>query len=136
VRILIVDDAPPLRTVLSQILISLGHDVAGYAADEASALTLAVEMHPDAIALDGRLKGVSVVALLANLRSTVPGASVLLVASLGETALVRAARDAGAAGVLARPFLRSRVAATLSEVEREREGRPPERDPQSPQRKP
>ncbi len=115
-RILIVDDAVPLRTVLTRILASLGHDVAGHAADEAGALALAAQTRPDAIAVDGRLKGAGVVALLEKLRSAAPGASLLLVASLGETALVRAAREAGAAGVLARPFLRSRVAATLSEL--------------------
>jgi len=127
VRILIVDDALPLRTVLTRMLTSLGHDVAGHAGDEAAALALAAQVRPDAIAIDGRLEGAGVLSLIARLRSTVPEASLLLVASLSETALVRTAHQAGAAGVLARPFLRSRVAATLSALAREPQ--PPERDP-------
>jgi len=126
VRILIVDDAPPLRTVLSHILTSLGHDVAGHAADEATALALAAQTRPDAIAVDGRFAGAGVVALLAKLRLAAPKASLLLVASLGETGLVRVARETGASGVLARPFLRSRVSATLSAIAREPQS--PERD--------
>ncbi len=99
-RILIVDDAPPLRTVLTR-----------------TALSLVAETRPDAIVVDGRLKGAGVIALFGQLRSVVPQASLFLVASLGETALVRAAREAGAAGVLARPFLPSRIAAALRDLQ-------------------
>jgi DNA-binding NarL/FixJ family response regulator len=116
VRILIVDDAPPLRTVLAHILTSLGHDVTGHAGDAAAARALAAATRPDAVVVDGRLEAPGVATLFGELRSLVPEASLLLVASLGETALVRAAYQAGAAGVLARPFLRSRVAATLAEL--------------------
>lgn len=132
-RILIVDDAPALRTVLTRILVSLGHEVTGHAVDEPAALALAARTRPDAIAIDGRLAGADVVALLGKLRSAVPEASLLVVASLAETALVRAARDAGAAAVVARPFLPSRIAATLHELAQrlrspEREARSPERE--------
>jgi two-component system chemotaxis response regulator CheY len=118
-RILIVDDAAPLRAALGHIVASLGHEVAGVAEDAETALSLAGGLRPDVIALDGRLVDDSL-ALLTGLRAAAPEAGVLLVASLGETALVRAACSSGAAGALLRPFLRSRVAAALSEFEAER----------------
>ncbi len=122
-RILIVDDAPPLRKVLAHILTSLGHEVVGETADAAGALALAAATRPDAVAVDGRLAAPGAVALFAQLRLVVPEASLVLTASLAETALVRVARGAGAAGVFARPFLRSRVAATLEALQTAR--RPP-----------
>jgi DNA-binding NarL/FixJ family response regulator len=117
VRFLIVDDAAPMGAVLAHVLTSLGHEVAGVVADAPAALALAAAVAPDAVAVDGRLGEPGALALVAELRSTVPDAAVLLVASLGETALVRAARETGAAGALARPFVRSRVAAALWELQ-------------------
>ncbi len=118
-RILIVDDAEALRVALAHVVTSLGHEVVGRASDGPTALALAAASDPDAIAIDGRLTEPDAVALIGSLRSAVPRARLYVVASLGETALLRAARQAGAHGALARPFVRSQVDAALQASERE-----------------
>ncbi len=104
-RILIVDDAPILRASFARIVTALGHSIAAEAATADEARSLARDVQPDAIVVDGRLTGAGIVALISELRAAVPEASVFVTAALDETALVRAAVAGGAAGALRRPFL-------------------------------
>jgi DNA-binding NarL/FixJ family response regulator len=90
-----------------------GHVVVAEAA-EAGTLPALLDLHePDALVLDGRLEGAAVPELIARTRAARPGLRIVVIAALDETALVRAALEAGASSALLRPFLPSHVAAAL-----------------------
>ncbi|MGH7729548.1 MAG: response regulator [Vulcanimicrobiaceae bacterium] len=124
-RLLIVDDAAVMRTLLVRQLASLGHQVVGAVADLASALELAAEARPDAILLDGRLGGCAGGEAIAALRARAPSSAIVVVGALGERASLRAFIAAGAQAALPRPPLLShlrRVIATLGASQGERGG--------------
>jgi DNA-binding response OmpR family regulator len=107
VRIVLVDDAAPLRALFIRIATALGHEVVGEADTPGAALALARTLAPDAIVVDGRLGGAEVGPLISELRQAAPGSPVLVIAALDETVLAGLARRFGAAGLLRRPFSRA-----------------------------
>jgi response regulator NasT len=117
-RILIVDDAAVERAIFARIAHDLGHEIVAEAADLATASRLAADLRPQLIVLDGRLPPTGAPAAVAALLAAAPDAAVAVVAALEELDLVRAARAAGAAVALRRPFLPTQVAAALRDLAR------------------
>jgi two-component system chemotaxis response regulator CheY len=114
VRVLIIDDAPPEREILKRLVREAGHEVAGEADALAAALPLLDAQRVDVAIVDGRLPPNGALEALEALRRERPEVALLVIASLDETGLVRAARRAGATGALQRPLLPSQVAAALA----------------------
>jgi two-component system chemotaxis response regulator CheY len=116
VRIVVADDAALLRAAFARIARRLGHEIVAEAADAAALLRLPASVAPDAVVVDGRLPPAGAMAVIASLRQAFPHAAILVVAALGETALLRDAIRAGATGAIARPFQAEGVAAALAPV--------------------
>jgi two-component system chemotaxis response regulator CheY len=114
VRVLILDDAPLERAILKRFLDEAGHEVAGEAGELAEAATFLDAQSVDVVIVDGRLPPSGAPAALEALRRERPGLALLVIDSLDETELVRAARRAGATGALQRPLLPSQLAAALA----------------------
>jgi DNA-binding NarL/FixJ family response regulator len=112
-RVLVVDDAAVSRAAFARIARAVGFDVVGEAAGVAEGLALAATVRPDAVVVDGRLVPELPSAFVGPLRERYPAVAVYIVAALEETALVRAAVDAGATGALLRPVLASQLARIL-----------------------
>jgi DNA-binding NarL/FixJ family response regulator len=112
-RVLVVDDAAVSRAAFVRIARAAGVDVVAEAAGVAEGLALAAAVRPDAVVVDGRLVPELPSAFVAPLRERDPSVAVYIVAALEETALVRAAIDAGASGALLRPVLASQLARIL-----------------------
>lgn len=112
-RILVVDDAAHARAAFRLMAERAGHEVVAEAADAERGFELAFERAPDAVVVDGRLPPEGAPPFIARLHAAGWSGTVVVVASLDETALVRDATAAGASGVLVRPFLPSRVAKAL-----------------------
>ena len=87
----------------------------GEADDMATALLLAARLTPDLIVVDGRLPSLETETVGA-LRAVAPGAAVAVVVAFGERDLIRTAFEAGANGVLRRPFLATQVEAALRDI--------------------
>ncbi|MBD5653854.1 MAG: response regulator [Candidatus Eremiobacteraeota bacterium] len=104
-----------MRAVFVRIASMLGHLVVGEAAEAEAALRLVVATLPDAVVIDGRLPPEGAIAVVRHVRTIVPAAEVFVIAALGETARVRDAVAAGARGIIARPLLAHRVAASLAQ---------------------
>ena len=101
IRVLIVDDHPVVRRGLRVLLeVQDGIEVAGEAADGATALTLAAELTPDVVLLDLKLPGMDGIAVLGVLRARESAARVLVLTSATEPASASLAVRSGAAGVL------------------------------------
>jgi two-component system chemotaxis response regulator CheY len=113
VRILVADDAPVARAILTRMAVEAGFEVVAEAADAASALERFTADRPDLTIVDGRLPPDGGVAAIERLRQLDPAATIVIIAALGELELLRAASAAGAASGLLRPFVPSQVAALL-----------------------
>jgi DNA-binding NarL/FixJ family response regulator len=120
-RIVIVDDAAVERAIFARIAVTLGHEIAGEAADVTAGAHLAREHRPNLIVLDGRLPGAGLDAI-ELLLAAAPDAHVAVIASVSELDLVRAARARGASAALLRPLLASQVAQVLDELSVENGG--------------
>lgn len=114
-RILIVDDALFMRTMLKNILVEAGHEVVGEAASGQEAITKFHEVNPDLTTLDIIMPGTQGLDVLQQMREEDPDAKVIMISALGQERLVGQARERGAAGYIVKPFKEENV---VSEVER------------------
>ena len=137
-RVAFVCDAGVSRVLFNRLVTALGHEVSSIASSGAgdggagaldsshAALVAAIGATlPDLVIVDGhvgdprgtRSDGSSrAIRLVAAVRSGLPGVTVGVVAALSETALVRAAGEAGVRVVVPRPLLASGVRAALASV--------------------
>ena len=78
-RVLVVDDDPMLRELVSHFLVEGGgYDVADAASNGAEAVAQAHTRRPDAIVLDHHMPGESGLEALPELRATAPAATIVL----------------------------------------------------------
>lgn len=105
-RVLIVDDNAPIRSMIRAMLERGGWEVVAEAADMKAALA-AYETHkPDVVTLDLSLADVEEngLTVLKALRRIDAGASVLIIAATAQGKMVEMLRREGASGYLAKPF--------------------------------
>jgi two-component system chemotaxis response regulator CheY len=111
-RILVVDDSGFSRRILKQYL-----EEAGYSVDEAKDGMEALERYalgkPAVVLLDVVMDGMSGLEVLTKLRALDPGARVLLATADVQASTADLARDAGAVGILCKPFQKDRVIQTI-----------------------
>ena len=103
--VLVVDDDARFRGLLARTLRSWGHTVAGEAGTLAEALARAAELRPDAVLVDVGLPDGSGITLAEQLAALEWRPLVVLVSSDPEAADDAVARDAGAAGFVAKENL-------------------------------
>ena len=117
IRVLVVDDHQVVRQGLRSFL-DLQHDieVVGEAADGASGVAAAEELHPDVVLLDLRMPGSDGVAALNGLRERRNAARVLVVTSFTDPATVLPAVRAGAAGYVYKDVDPQALAAAIRSV--------------------
>lgn len=103
--ILVVDDEPDFREIISHILVRAGYRVA-VAADGGQALKLFEELEPELVVLDGNLPDLDGFEVCRRLRALRSGASVPVLLCTVRSALttVSCGFDAGANGYLLKPF--------------------------------
>jgi DNA-binding NarL/FixJ family response regulator len=115
-RILIVDDHPLTREALSSLLRAHGFDVAGEAADGATAVAEARRLRPDLVLLDLSMPGMDGLAALPRLREAAQGCEVVVLTASGTEENLLAAIRAGAAGYLLKSEAPERIAEFLQGV--------------------
>lgn len=102
-RVVIADDDGVTLMVLRRILISMGHTVAGEAADGQQAVALAQEQNPDLVILDIRMPnmdGLAAARAIQGDRAT----PVIILSAHAESGLGSEAAGAGAHAYLVKPF--------------------------------
>jgi DNA-binding NarL/FixJ family response regulator len=105
VRVLIVDDHAPFRTLARLLLVADGFDVVGEVGDGAGALVAARALRPDVVLLDVQLPDADGFAVAAAL-SGGPGApAVVLVSSRSRTDYGSRVTDSAARGFIAKDEL-------------------------------
>lgn len=96
--VLVVDDDPSFRDLISGLLRARGFDIAGHAADEAEAIEAVRQLHPDAVLLDVNLASSDGFALLTRLSGLGVEIPVLLTSSDPDAATEKLAQECGAVG--------------------------------------
>jgi DNA-binding NarL/FixJ family response regulator len=99
-RVLVVDDDPAVRNVLSHVLTDEGFDVVGAAADGAEAVALAQTLGPDTIVLDVRMPGVGGIEAARRIRPIAPDARIVMLSAYDDPTLQSEAIEAGASRFL------------------------------------
>jgi DNA-binding NarL/FixJ family response regulator len=101
IRVLIVDDHPPIRAGLTAMLAAVEEiTVVGAAASGEEALRLCANVHPQVVLMDLELPGMDGSTAIAELRRRDPTIQVLVLTTFPDENRVRKALQAGATGYL------------------------------------
>jgi two-component system chemotaxis response regulator CheY len=105
-RVLVVDDQPPVLGVVADTIRFAGHEIVGTATDGAQAIARAQELHPDVVVMDVWMPGMSGVDAMKAILAAKTAKRVLLMS--GEYRSLGVTRDEmmrqGAAGFMEKPF--------------------------------
>jgi len=114
-KIMIVDDAAFMRTLLKNILFPKGYEIAGEADNGAAAVEKYKELKPDLVTMDIVMPNVNGIEALKKIREMDPNARVIMCTAVGQENMVRAAILSGAKGYIVKPFQAPKV---LEEVQK------------------
>ena len=118
-RVLVVDDEPSLRKVLSHILASDGHEVS-VASDGAAALDALASEEADIVLSDVRMPVMDGLTFLERYRATAGRALVIMMSAYGDDDAAIAAIQRGAYDFISKPFRADQVQLVLRKaIERE-----------------
>ena len=115
--VLIVDDEPPARSRLRQLLMEIpGFKVVGEASHGEEALQVAHELHPDIVLLDIRMPGLDGLQVASHMANWEHKPAIIFTTAYDEYAIQ--AFDAQAIGYLLKPVRRERLQQTLAHAAR------------------
>lgn len=115
-RILIVDDAAAVRSLLNNVLTAQGYVVVGQLASGTGLLETIVKTNPDVVCLDYHLPGSDGMDLLRQVHAAHPDVSVVMITGDTDHGLEEAAADAGAEGFIQKPFSLAKLVQDISQV--------------------
>ena len=117
VRILVVDDLEPFRSLVSSILTKqAGYHIVGEAADGLEAVRRARETHPDLVVLDMGLPGLMGSEVARRIRLFSPGSAILFLTANNDPELARYVLDAGAMGYVLKIDVVTELAPAAKEI--------------------
>lgn len=116
-KIVVVDDYPFMRDLLSELLKRAGHEVAGLAGSAAELREGLPAWKPDILILDIMLPDASGVEVTKEVLRVHPHTKVLVISGLDEDQkLTRECQEAGAKGFLPKPFSGDALMAALAKL--------------------
>jgi two-component system chemotaxis response regulator CheY len=115
-RVLIVDDASFMRSMLREIFVEAGYEVVGEATHGVEAVQRYEELRPDLTTMDIVMPYKNGVEATREIVRTHPQAVVVICSALGQEALVLEALEAGAADFVVKPFRGEDVLAMARKV--------------------
>jgi len=108
-RVLVVDDAIFMRTMISDILKKGDFEVCGEGATGAEAVEQYKKLKPDLVIMDIIMPDMGGIEAVKAIMQNDPNARVLMCSAMGQQALVVEAIQAGARDFVVKPFQPSRV---------------------------
>ena len=115
-RVLIVDDLPFMRTLLTDIITDAGMVVAGTAEDGRQGLRMYVATEPDVVLLDIAMPVMDGLTALEKLKRLDSAARVIMCSALGEQAMIVRAIQLGARDFVVKPFQPERVTSAITRM--------------------
>jgi two-component system chemotaxis response regulator CheY len=116
IRVLIVDDARSMRSVLAALLGRNGFQVVGELEDGLRVSEVVAELRPHLVCLDFNMPGCDGLSVLRALQAEHPNVAVVMLTGDTTPTLRADAAEAGAAGFLAKPFSPEQILAELRNV--------------------
>ncbi len=108
-RVLVVDDAAFMRKLLTDALVSGGHEVVGEAGNGIEAVAQFQSLKPDLTTLDITMPEKDGLSALAEIMALDPSAKVVMCSALGQEGKVLEAVKLGAKDFVVKPFQPPRV---------------------------
>ncbi len=116
VKVLVVDDASFMRTMLSDILTAEGFEIIGEAENGVDAVELYKELKPDITTMDIVMPLKSGIDAVKEIIALDQGAKIVMCSALGQESLVTEAISAGAKDYIIKPFDPEKVLAMVKKV--------------------
>jgi two-component system chemotaxis response regulator CheY len=114
--ILICDDAAFMRMMIKDILTKNGYNVAGEAENGAKGVEKYNELKPDLVLMDITMPDKDGIQALKEIKSSDPGAKVIMCSAMGQQAMVIEAIQSGARDFIVKPFQADRVIEAVKKV--------------------
>lgn len=115
-RVVIVDDAEAVRSVLRMLLQQAGYSVVGEFGSGLSLLHSVQRLKPEIVCLDFGLPGVDGLELLRDLRASSPDVAVIMITASHDLKLEQEAVQAGVAGFIRKPFSPEKIMSEMRQV--------------------
>jgi two-component system chemotaxis response regulator CheY len=116
VKVLIVDDAVFMRTVLKKMLEEEDYEIVGEASNGIDAIEKARTLQPDIITLDITMPEMDGVTALPEILKASPGSKVIMCSAMGQQSMVVDAIKQGAKDFIVKPFQKARVTQAIQNV--------------------
>ncbi len=113
-KILVVDDAPFMRKMLSDILVKNGFEVAGEASDGVEAVQMYKALLPDAVLLDINMPRKDGIETLLDIRAYDEGAICIICSDIGQHSMIHRAIECGAKEFIVKPFVAEKIVSALN----------------------
>lgn len=114
-KVLIVDDAAFMRTMLRKVLTEAGFECVE-AANGQEAIARYAESRPDVVTLDITMPEMDGIEVLRALRASDKTARVVMCSAMGQETLILDAIKAGAVDFIVKPFKADRVRAAMAKA--------------------
>src|SRR3954452_2157493 len=115
-RVLVVDDAAFMRKVITDALVSAGHEVIGEASNGVEAVDRYKELRPELTTLDITMPEKDGLQALREILSLDPSAKIVMCSALGQESKVLESIKAGAKDFIVKPFQAERVVEAVGKV--------------------
>lgn len=115
-RILVVDDAAFMRTMIKSILTKKGYNIVGEAQDGNEALTKYKELKPDLVTLDITMPNKNGLEALESIMEFDSTAKVVMCTAMGQQAMVLDAIRLGAKDFIVKPFKADKVVESIKRI--------------------
>lgn len=115
-KVLIVDDALFMRTMLRKILEEHGHSIVGEASTGEEAVQKYKILSPDLVTMDITMPDMNGIQAVKQIISFAPNAKIIMCSAMGQQSMVLDAIKSGAKDFVVKPFQPDRVAEALNRV--------------------
>lgn len=101
--VLVIDDQPGIRRLLTEVLTEEGYTVFT-AINGIEGVNKAKEVQPDVILMDMKMPGMDGIETLREIKRLDQGEAIIMMTAYGELDLINQARELGAYGYVTKPF--------------------------------
>ena len=115
-RVLIVDDAIFMRSMLKDIMVRHGYEVVGEAENGKEACEKYKELNPDLTTMDIVMPQMNGIEAVKEILKHDENAKIVMCSALGQEALVTESIEAGAKDFIVKPFSPDKVVKIVSQV--------------------